>query len=212
MTWLSPSFPVGAFSYSHGLEWAVHEGIVRSPDDLHDWIEDLIAHGSGWNDAVLLAESWRAAGEHDAVRLRAASELGEALAPSSERQLETMQMGTAFLECARAWNNAVAGELDGAAPYPVAIGTVAARMNAGLEETLIAFLHAFASNLVSAVLRLGTFGQSQAVAILARLEPALLDAAGRAAHSTLDDLGSATIAADIASMRHETMHSRLFRS
>ena len=111
MTWLSPSFPVGAFSYSHGLEWAVHEGHVHSPDALHDWIDSLINHGSGWNDALLLAESWYAAREHDRDRLRAASALAEALAPSSERHLETMQMGTAFLESTTAWSNAVSDEL-----------------------------------------------------------------------------------------------------
>ena len=212
MTWLSPSFPVGAFSYSHGLEWAVREGDVHSPDALHDWIDSLIDTGSGWNDAVLLAESWHAAREDDRDRLGAASALAEALAPSFERHLETIQMGTAFLESTRVLSNAVFDELAGSAAYPVAIGAVAARMKVGLDETLIAYLHGFASNLVSAAVRLGVFGQSQAVAVLSRLEPALISAARRAACSSLDDLGSATIAADIASMHHETMHSRLFRS
>jgi urease accessory protein len=212
MTWLSPAFPVGAFSYSHGLEWAVHEGTVRSPDALHDWIADLIGHGSGWNDAVLLAESWHATDERDTNRLRAVCELGEALAPSSERRLETMQMGTAFLDGAKAWKDALPPGLDGSAPYSVAVGSVAARMNVELEETAIAFLHAFAANLVSAAIRLVPLGQSQGVAVLVRLESAILGIARQAARSSLDDLGSATIAADIASMRHETLSPRLFRS
>jgi urease accessory protein len=212
MTWLSPAFPVGAFSYSHGLEWAIHEELVRSPDALQDWIDSLIRHGSGWNDAALLAESWRAAHMNDRDRLEAASELGEALAPSSERWLETMQMGSAFLAGVKGWSDAVPEELGGGGPYPVAVGAAAARMKVGLEETLIAFLHAFASNLVSAAIRLVPLGQSQGVAVLARLESVILDTARRAAHSSLDDLGSATVAADIASMRHETLHTRLFRS
>jgi urease accessory protein len=212
MTWLSPSFPVGAFSYSHGLEWAVHEGAIRSAEALHDWIEDLLRRGSAWNDAILLAEAWHASHGLDEQRLRAASELGEALAPSSERHLETMQMGAAFLEAAAAWSGAIPAELDRSAPYPVAIGAVSARLNGDLEETLLAFLHAFASNLISAAIRLGVIGQSHAVAIAASLEPVLLGTARRAAQSSLDDLGSTTAAADIASMRHETMQPRLFRS
>jgi urease accessory protein len=212
MTWLSPAFPVGAFSYSHGLEWAVHEGTIWSPDTLHEWIEDLISHGSGWNDAVLLAEAWHAAREHHRDRLRAAAELGTALAPSSERKLETMQMGTAFLESAETWKDAIPDEFDRSAPYSVAVGAVAARMDVSLEETILAFLHAFTSTLVSAALRLGMFGQSQAIGVLAALEPVILGAARRASFSSLDDLGGATVAIDIASMHHETMHARLFRS
>jgi urease accessory protein len=212
MTWLSPAFPVGAFSYSHGLEWAVHEGTVQSADALHDWIEDLIRHGSGWNDAVLLAESQHAAHEGNGDRLSAVCELGEALSPSSERRLETMQMGQAFIDGVKAWSNTIPDALNRGAPYPVAVGAVAARMNVGLEETIIAHLHAFASNLVSAAIRLVPLGQSQGLAVLARLEPVILSIARRAAGSSLDDLGSATIAADIASMHHETLQPRLFRS
>jgi urease accessory protein len=207
MTWLSPSFPVGAYSYSHGLEWAIDVRIVDSPDALYDWIADLAAHGSGWNDAVLLVEAWHAAANPE--RLSAVCELGEALAPSSERHLETMQQGAAFLAGASAW----LGAQDGVRMcYPVAIGSIAARLDVGLEAALIAFLHAFASSLVSAAIRLLPLGQSQGLRVMARLEPLVLATAKRAAKSSLDDLGSATIAADIASMRHETLQTRLFRS
>jgi urease accessory protein len=93
MTWLSPSFPVGAFSYSHGREFAVHDRSVASRGDLAEWIEDLIAAGSLWNDAVLLVEAWNAAIKADLPRLRRVAEWGEAMAVSAERHLETMDQG-----------------------------------------------------------------------------------------------------------------------
>src|SRR5690349_613344 len=70
MTWLSPAFPVGSFSYSHGLERAVHDGLVAGAGELQDWLEQLLEAGSAWNDAVLFAESWRrAADEGDLMGL-----------------------------------------------------------------------------------------------------------------------------------------------
>lgn len=210
MTWLSPAFPVGAFSYSHGLEQAVHDRIVTSRADLAEWIGDLIGQGSLWNDAVLLAEAWHAIAHGDLLRLHRVSEWGEAMAISAERHLETMDQGRSFLRAARAW-----GELPGDGlemPYPVAVGAVAARLNAGIESACAAYLQAASSNLVSAGLRLIPLGQTEGTLIMASVEKQIVAVAGRAARSSLADLGSATFAADMAAMRHETLNVRLFRS
>lgn len=208
--WLSPSFPVGAFSYSHGLERAVHDGLVADADGLADWIDALLTAGSGWNDAVLLAESWRraAAGETSAE----AAELAAALAGSAERHLESTAQGAAFLQAAAAWPHPLAQALPENCPYSVAVGAVAGAHGVALADTLALFLQSFAGNLAQAAIRLGVLGQSQSVGLLASLEPVFLDTAARAAASTPDDLGSATVAADIAAINHETQHSRLFRS
>src|SRR5690606_37964465 len=96
--------------------------------------------------------------------------------------------------------------------YPVAVGLAAARAGLDLSQVLVAYLHAFASNLVQAALRLLPLGQSDGVATLAALEPVILAQAARASASTLDDLGSCTILSDIVAMKHETQYSRLFRS
>ncbi|TIT40007.1 MAG: urease accessory protein UreF, partial [Mesorhizobium sp.] len=101
MAWLSPSFPVGGFSYSHGLERAVHDGLVADSKDLAAWLETLVEMGSGWNDAVLFAESWRRA--RQAGDLDEIAALAEALAGSRERHTETMLQGAAFLKAASAW-------------------------------------------------------------------------------------------------------------
>jgi urease accessory protein len=206
MTWLSPAFPVGAFSYSHGLEWAVRSGDVTSANDVFDWIADVITQGSGWNDTLLLAASWRAADNHD--ESAAIAQLAEAMSPSAERHMETMLLGEAFAQSASSWLN----EPLAPAAYPVAVGAAAARNRIPLAETLTAFLHALASNLVSAAIRLVPLGQSDGLSVIARLEPVILDTARRAADASLDDLGSACFAVDMASLHHETLEPRLFRS
>lgn len=210
MTWLSPAFPVGAFAYSGGLEAAVREGHVATADDLETWIAALMRHGALWNDAVLLAEAWRAF--DDADRLSSAIELATALAGSHERHLEITAQGEAFVEAATAWDHPVLGALAGETPYAVAVGAVAAANGIALDRTLAAYLHALASQLVSAAIRLGVLGQRQGVRTLAILEAAILETATRAARSTLDDLGGASVIADIMSLRHEVQQVRLFRS
>lgn len=210
MTWLSPAFPVGAFSYSGGLEQVVADGDVRDAATLQDWLESLLAHGNLWNDAVLFAAAHRAAG--DSGRLAEVVELAEALAGSAERHRETMLQGEAFLAAAASWPHPVLEGLGGAAAYPVAVGAVAAAHGVAAEAGLAAYLHAVASNLVSVAIRCGVIGQRHGVAVLAALEARIAALAAAAAASTLDDLGSAAMRAEIASLRHETLPTRLFRS
>ncbi len=224
MTWLSPAFPVGAFAWSGGLERAVHDGWVKDGAGLQDWAETALAHGALWNDAVLFAAAHRACASDDPHRacasddahracadteaLGAVAELAEALAGSRERHQETLSLGAAFLAAAGAWAVPPIARL----AYPVAVGAVCGLNGVALAAALSAFQHAAVSQIVSAGIRLGVAGQAQGVAILARLEPLILMLAEKAAGSTLDDLGSATVRADIAVMRHETQYSRLFRS
>lgn len=210
MTWLSPVFPVGGFSYSHGLEQAVHEGRIAGADNLQGWLTQLVERGSGWNDGVFFAASWRCMREGRDIGEIA--ELAEALAGGAERHRETMLQGAAFLKAAASWPHERVAALPAECPYGVAVGAVAGAHDVALTEALGAFLQAFVSNLLQAAIRLSVVGQTDAVAILARLEPALLDTAQRATASTLDDLGSATIISDIVAMRHETLYSRIFRS
>lgn len=210
VTWMSPAFPVGAFSYSGGLEQAVDEGLIGDADALSRWLAAMIRYGSSWNDAVLLAESYRV--HDDPARLEAVRELAEALAGSRERHMETTLQGEAFLAAAAHWPEPLPDKLRGAVAYPVAVGAVAGAHGTGLEAALAAYLNATASNLVSVAIRCGVTGQNGGVGVLAGLEPIIRETAGRASSSRLEDLGSATIVADICALRHETLHSRLFRS
>jgi len=216
MTWLSPSFPVGAFSYSSGIEWAVEAGDIGDAASLQGWLGSMLADGPGFCDAVFLVHTHRAASAGDDAMLAEIAELASAFVPSRERQLETSAQGRAFIEIARAaWNCACLDRLIAScsgAVYPVAVGLVSAAHAIPLEPTVHAFLHAVTSNWISAGARLVPLGQTDSQRVLAQLEPVVAATARRALAASLDDLGSATFRADLAGMRHETQYTRLFRS
>ena len=217
MAWLSPAFPVGAFSYSSGIEWAVEAGDIKDADTLRVWLSVMLAEGGGYCDAVLFAHAHRAVGEGDDRALRAVAELAAAFAPSKERHLETTAQGNAFIEATRAaWPCAALDRLkavwDGPVAYPVAVAVAAAGHGIALAPALAAYLQAVAANWVSAGVRLVPLGQTGGQRVLAALEPAVAATAARALAAQLDDIGSAAFRADLASARHETQYTRLFRS
>jgi urease accessory protein len=222
MTWLSPAFPVGAFSYSSGIEWAVEAGDISNAETLRGWLSAMLTDGSGFCDGVFLAHAHRAVEAGDDGALRDVAELAAAFVPSRERQLETSTQGRAFIETARAaWSSAELEQAlshcqdmigQGKMVYPVAVGLVAATHGIPLRPTLHAFLHAVVSNWISAASRLIPIGQTDSQRVLAALEPVVAATAERAQCAALDDLGSATFRADLANLRHETQYTRLFRS
>ena len=217
LLWLSPAFPVGSYAYSHGLEWAVEAGDIRDAASLAAWLDDLLGHGAPRSDAVLFACAWRAARAADWPALDAINELAIALGGSSERRLEAVAQGGAFLSAMRAaWPCAAFAHWpeDAAAPlaYPVAVAFAAAGHGLSLEASLPAFMLGFQANLVSAAIRLGAIGQTDGQRVLARLTPLVRAQASILERATLDDLGSCALRADIAAMKHETQYSRLFRS
>jgi urease accessory protein len=217
MAWLSPAYPVGAFSYSSGLEWAVEAGDLTSADELSGWLQCLLTDGAGYCDAVLFAQSYRACSSGDGRALREVAELAAALAPSRERFLETTAQGRAFLDVTQAaWPCKAFDHLAkiwrGPLAYPVAVAVASAGHEIPLEQSLAAYLQALAANWISAGVRLIPLGQTDGQRVTAFLEPVVAEAARRALAATLDDAGSAVFRADIAAMRHETQYTRLFRS
>ncbi len=217
LVWLSPAFPVGSFAYSHGIEWAFEAGDVTDAKSTEAWIADLIECGGPWSDCVLLAAAHRAASEKDVDTLKGISDLAAALAPSRERKLETMAQGEAFMNAiSAAWGNKSFEKCSGAigkeVAYPVAVGLVSATHEIPLRVTLESYLLAVVSNFVSAAVRLIPLGQTDGTKIVSKLTPRVRGIAARAEKSTLDDVGGAAIRSDIASMKHETQYTRLFRS
>ena len=203
LTWLSPAFPTGAYAYSHGLEWAVEDGDVIDGDTLYAWLADVLTHGSGPNDAILLRHA------HRGGDLVALNELAIAIAPSRERRVETLDQGTAFVAAVAAWNPP---QLPARVAYPVAVGAIAGHHGIDKDITAAAYLQAFAANLISAAVRLVPLGQSTGLRVLAALEPTILYVAETTRTATLDDLGGCAFRSDLAAMRHETQYTRLFRS
>ncbi|HEV2630872.1 MAG TPA: urease accessory protein UreF [Pseudolabrys sp.] len=215
MAWLSPAYPVGAFSYSSGIEWAVESGDVTKAETLKDWLATMLTDGGGFCDAVLFVHAHRAVDDDNA--LRGIAELAAALAPSKERHLETTAQGNAFTEATRAaWPCAALDRLkaawDGPVAYPVAVAVAAAGNGIAIQSALAAFLQALVANWVSAGVRLVPLGQTDGQRVIAALEPVVAATARRALETSLDDLGASTFRADLASLRHETQYTRLFRS
>jgi urease accessory protein len=216
MAWLSPAYPVGAFSYSHGLEWLVESGAIKNVGDLAGWVADILAFGAGRNDAILFAHAYRAAAAQDHAQLLEIAELAAALSASAERQLETTAQGKAFSTVTRkAWRSPTLDAVESdeqLMAYPVAVATAAADHGIALAPALLAYLQAFAANLVSAGVRLIPLGHTDGQIALTRLEDPVSKAAVAGLARGLDDLGGAAVMADIAAMKHETQYTRLFRS
>lgn len=203
--WLSPGFPVGAFSYSHGLEWMVDSGSVTDGPTFKAMLSDILEHGAGRNDAIFLCAAYHASDTDD---LHQIDEIARALAPSAERDMETALQGAAF--------GATVGEIWPVScqnmTYPVAVGAAAKAMALPLHDTTLLYLHGFAANLTSAAIRLVPLGQTEGQSVLAALAPLCVTLADQAQNTTLGDLGGCSFLADIASMKHETQYTRLFRS
>jgi urease accessory protein len=218
LTWLSPSYPVGAFSYSHGMEYAVEAALVTDRDGLVAYVTTVLEHGAGCVDASLLNAAWCATDDRDNRRLDEIADLACAWRGTAEMALEAETQGRAFLATTRAaWPHPgldffAARRAGGAVALPVAVGVAAAHHGIALRPALTAFLHAFAANLVSAGIRLVPLGQTDGQRAMAALEPVVAKGVAAAMLTPLDEVCAAAPAIDWCSMRHESQHTRLFRS
>ncbi len=203
LNWMSPAFPIGSFAYSHGLETAIVENEVTTQTEVEGWISDLVTQGSGWNDSVLFAQVWN--GESETL-----NELALSMASSSERYLETTQLGRSFALAVSVFTNVKFP--DGDLAYPIAAGMACKSMGVDQHSALLAFLQGFAAAQVSVAVRLVPLGQTAGLYVLKNLMPIISETASRAATATLDDLGGCTLLADIAAMKHEHLQPRIFRT
>lgn len=203
--WFSPAYPVGAFSYSHGLEWAVEDGGVTDPVSLREWIGDVLRHGAGHSDGLFLAAAYLAPDENSVANIDAKA---RAFATTYERLRETESQGAAFCEITAAvWRHDLPN-----LTYPVAAGRAARIENLPVVLTTSMYLHAFAANLVAAGQRLARIGQSDAQSVLRELAPLCAKIAEQTKSGDLSLLSSTAFRAEIAAMKHETQYSRMFRT
>jgi len=217
LTWLSPAYPVGAFSYSSGIEWAVEAGDITDAESLRQWLEAMLTDGSGVNDGIFFVQAHGAVANSKDTALVELAELSAAFVPTRERYLETTNLGRAFIDvtCA-AWPCPALTRLrklwNGPVTYPIAVGVACAGHDLPLAPATHAFLAALTTNWISAGVRLIPLGHTESQKLLRILEPAIERTAQRVLAATLEDLGSATFRADLASAMHETQYTRLFRT
>ena len=213
MSWLSPSYPVGAFSYSHGLEQAVETGLVTDEHELAEWVTTVLLDGSGRVDGVLFRAAWSAAQGGDWDHLAEVAETGDAFQATAEFALESRAQGDAFVKATvAAWPAAALERIADGVVYPIAVGVAAAAHGIPLEPALHAYFHGVASNLVSAGVRLIPLGQTAGQRTLAALAGPVADAVVQSLETDFADIGSAAPLLDLFSMAHETQYTRLFRS
>src|SRR5262249_6855853 len=193
LAWLSPAYPIGAFSYSHGIETAVEEGFINDRVTLVAWLETVLRDGTGRVDGALFAAAWRAATAKDWPAFDAIAERAAAWRGTSEMALESRQQGGSFLTITRtAWPHPDLANVRTELALPVAVALAAAVHGIALESALAGYLHAFTANLISAAVRTVPLGQSDGQLALAALERAVRSAAEAAlAVGDLDEVGTA---------------------
>jgi len=199
--WFSPVFPIGAFSYSHGLEMAIQDGRIMDQDSLYDWISSLLSHGTGRNDAIMIKAAYDGLPELNDLCL--------ALSASKERYQETTELGHAFC---RVFNASHDGNLPEGLAYPVAVGMASKTLGLNLKLTIQSYLQAFASNLISVGIRTIPIGQQSGQDCLLRLYPVIEDVATASIGATLDDIGGVFFHSDLMAMKHENITPRIYRS
>ncbi len=201
--WLSPSFPTGAFAYSHGLEQVIADGGVKDADTLRDWISDILCFGTGWQDAVLLAMALRDGADLDMLDAQAL-----ALQSGYERHQESAEQGAAFARTV----SAVTGRALPARLLPLAVAEAAAPLDLPPRDVIALYLQSFASNLVLIGVKHIPLGQSAGQQVLSALLTTITDLASTAETATPTDFGNSCLSADLAAMAHETKETRIYRT
>ena len=199
--WFSPAFPTGAFSYSHGVETAIQDGLITDGQSLQSWIATLLRHGSGRTDLLFIKAAYEGEQEANALCL--------ALCASKERLQETTELGQAF---SRVANTSYQTDLPDGLAYPVAVGQAARTMDLDLTLTLQSYLQAFAANLISVGVRAIPIGQQAGQHCLVGLYPVIEEVSEDAAEASLDEVGSAALLSDVMAMKHETSSPRIYRT
>ena len=199
--WFSPAFPIGAYSYSHGLETAIQDGLITDEVSLQSWISTLLLYGSGRNDGLFIKAAYEAEEEANALCL--------ALCASKERWQETTELGQAF---SRVANTSYQTDLPDGLAYPVAVGQAARTMDFDLTLTLQSYLQAFAANLISVGVRAIPIGQQAGQHCLVGLHPVIEEVITQAVEASLDEVGSAALLSDLMAMKHEHSVPRIYRT
>lgn len=201
--WLSPSFPVGSYAYSQGMEAAIDRGLIPDAAALQHWLAAVLAEGAGAADTVLMCHAMRPEAD-----LAALSDLALALAPGRERYEESRELGAAFTRIANSLTRQDRPPLS----YPVAVGAAAGGLGLAAADVAPLFLASIAANLVQVAVRFIPLGQTEGQQVLANLHPLINRVAAAAPETGLDQIGTAALRADLTSLWHETMDVRIFRT
>ena len=210
LTWNNQSFPIGSYSFSSGLEYAVETKIVFSSYQLLNWLKDLLTYGSLQSDSILLAETWKLKKKKQCNKILELNQFAVSLNQSHEKYIENYEQGRAFIKVAQdAWgHNFINKHLI----FPIAYACSAAQENISLDDSLQSFIHSNLGNLLAAGIKLIPLGQTDGQKIQVELNKHIDKEYRCIKKRNLNSIGSCAWANDIISMRHENQYTRIFRT
>jgi urease accessory protein len=210
----SPTLPVGAYTYSQGLEWAVESGEVKDETTAGRWIGDCLSHGAARFEAVYLAHMMAAWQRSDAGRLVELDGEFTASRETAELRAETLQMGHSLVKLLKSLPEVASDGLSRfeTPSFPLVWSGLAVQWDIPVAEAVAGYLWAWLENQVMAALKAVPLGQSTGQRLLLELGGRLTALAEAAVSAPLGSACNFLPAFAIASSLHETQYTRIFRS
>jgi urease accessory protein len=211
----SSALPVGAYSYSEGLETLVENGVVANQATLQQWLEDELKYGAIRLEAAVMVRAMQAATIGDMEALHYWNLWLSAARETQELRNSSWQMGRSLIQLLgkiqpqiQPFTDAVGNPSN----YAIAFGIAAAHWQIDISAALLAYLHSWATNLITAGVKIIPLGQTAGQELLLQLQP-LISHTGIEIISLKDDeIACCSWGLSLASMQHETQYTRLFRS
>ena len=199
-TWFSPSFPIGSYSYSHGLEAMIEDNLILNKEDIQDYINCLLFYGTCKNDIILIKYSYF--GEE-------LNDFALSLCASKERKIETLEMGNAFRKVLKdSWNY----KLPKNTAYPICVGKASNYFKIPLKFTLNFYLQSFISNIVNVCVKHIPIGQKIGQDCIVSSLKLINNFVNKSNDFTLDDLGGICFNSDLYSIKHERLSTRIYKT
>ncbi len=212
----SSALPVGAYSYSEGLEVLVDRGQIHDGQSLDHWLRQELTYGAIRVEVAVMQRAISAASQTDWPRLRYWNAWLSAFRDGEELRQQSWQMGRSLLRLLETlepdWINAVGWDGQEDWNFAIAFGLAASCWQVGQQAAVLGYLQSWATNLVNAGIKLIPLGQTTGQQLLCTLRPVLIQTTDSVTALHDDDLASCGWGLSLASMAHEVHYSRLFRS
>jgi len=213
----SPAPPIGAYSYSEGVETLASTGAITTGIDLLDWLSQELHGGSMRLETAVMRWSYAASAQPDFAAIDQWNQWLSALRETEEMRSQSWQMGRSLLRLFADLEPELGQKLPDWARttdcnFAIAYGLVAQAWQMPVDEAAIAFLYSWVANLISAAVRAVPLGQTEGQRLLQQMTTPIQTAYAEIAEMTTADLMACNWGVSLASMQHETLYSRLFRS
>lgn len=211
----SPALPVGAYSYSEGIETLVEVGAIANQQNLQHWLEQELKYGAIRIEAAVMVRAYQTVGLDDVAALVDWNRWLSAFRETEEIRQQSWQMGRSLSRLLLELEPHLANKINtmgNECNFAIAFGIAAAHWKIDTSDALIGYLHSWVTNLITAGIKLIPLGQTTGQKLLLELHPNLIDASEEILTLEDDELSSCGWGLTLASMAHETQYTRLFRS